>query len=287
MCRVFLYSRVSTSAQTLAQQERTAYEWLKAHNMTVDEVVSDEGISGGVSYADRNLGKVLLPKTKEGDMIIVSEVSRLGRSMYNLSELIHKELKPRKIRLVCCNMGIDLNCAKMTAIDELIISNFSFAAQLEKQLISERTLSALAVKRKQGVKFGAASDIYRENYNNKSMEERLKSSRKRGQTKTERYLASRDVQAFVKVLRKCFPEHTQGELTEWDWKGINTKDGVRQQVLGLMRDFKELDSTVFARWNLENLDDVRLQYKLANMITSIKRSALKLQLFNNNNNSNN
>lgn len=124
MCRVFLYSRVSTSQQTLEQQERTAYEWLKAHHMTVDEVVSDEGISGGVSYADRNLGKVLLPKTKEGDMIIVSEISRLGRSMFNLSELIHKELKPRKIRLVCCNMGIDLNCAKMTAIDELIISNF-------------------------------------------------------------------------------------------------------------------------------------------------------------------
>ena len=131
MCKVFLYSRVSTSQQTLAQQERTAYEWLKAHHMKVDEVVSDEGISGGVSYAERNLGKVLLPKTHEGDMIIVSEISRLGRSMFNLSELIHKELKPRKIRLVCVNMGIDLNCAKMTAIDELIISNFSFAAQFE------------------------------------------------------------------------------------------------------------------------------------------------------------
>ena len=80
MCKVFLYSRVSTSQQTLAQQERTAYEWLNAHHMKVDEVVSDEGISGGVSYAERNLGKVLLPKTHEGDMIIVSEISRLGRS---------------------------------------------------------------------------------------------------------------------------------------------------------------------------------------------------------------
>ena len=74
MCRVFLYSRVSTSNQTLAQQERTVYEWLKVHNMKVDEIVSDEGVSGGVSYADRNLGKVLLPKTQEGDMIIVSEI---------------------------------------------------------------------------------------------------------------------------------------------------------------------------------------------------------------------
>jgi DNA invertase Pin-like site-specific DNA recombinase len=72
--------------------------------------------------------------------------------MFNISELIHKELKPRKIRLVCVNMGIDLNCAKMTAIDELIISNFSFAAQLEKQLISERTRSALCIKKAYGIK---------------------------------------------------------------------------------------------------------------------------------------
>jgi DNA invertase Pin-like site-specific DNA recombinase len=100
MSKIFLYSRVSTSQQTLEQQERTAYEWLDSHHMKVDEVVSDEGVSGGVSYADRKLGKELLPKTENGDMIIVSEISRLGRSMYDLSKLIHKELKPRKLRLV-------------------------------------------------------------------------------------------------------------------------------------------------------------------------------------------
>lgn len=287
MCRVFLYSRVSTDQQTLAQQERTVYEWLNAHQMKVDRVVSDEGVSGGVSYVDRKLGKELLPMTVEGDMIIVSEISRLGRSMFDLSKLIHTELKPRKLRLVVVSMGIDLNCAKMTAIDELILNNFSFAAQLEKQLISERTLSALAVKRKQGVKFGAASDIYQQNRNNKSKDVLLMECRRRGETKTRRFLEKKDTVAFIKVLRKCFPEHTQGELTEWNWKGINTKDGVRQVVLGLMRDFKELDSTIFVRWQLENLDEVKLQYQLANMITSIKRSALKLQLFNNNNNSNN
>ena len=53
MSRVFLYSRVSTDQQTLAQQERTVYEWLNAHQMKVDRIVSDEGVSGGVSYADR------------------------------------------------------------------------------------------------------------------------------------------------------------------------------------------------------------------------------------------
>lgn len=279
MCRVFLYSRVSTSAQTLAQQERTVYEWLKTHNMKVDEIVSDEGVSGGVSYEDRNLGKVLLPRTKEGDMIIVSEVSRLGRSMFNLSELIHKELKPRKIRLVCVNMGIDLNCSKMTAIDELIISNFSFAAQLEKQLISERTLSALAVKRKQGVKFGAASETYKQNYNNKSMEEKVKCHRKKGQTKTERYLTSRDVTAFIRVLKTQFPESTQGEITEWDWDGINTKDGVRQPILQMMNNIHEIDNNVFRKWNFSDIESVALQRKLSQYIYGLRRSALKKQLF--------
>lgn len=281
MCRVFLYSRVSTSAQTLAQQERTAYEWLKAHNMKVDEVVSDEGISGGVSYADRNLGKVLLPKTKEGDMIIVSEVSRLGRSMYNLSELIHKELKPRKIRLVCCNMGIDLNCAKMTAIDELIISNFSFAAQLEKQLISERTLSALAVKRKQGVKFGAASDIYQQNRKNKTKEQLVMEGRKRGNVKTSRYLESKDVQAFIKAIRKTFPDYTEGEPYEWKWKFINTKKSARMGILTTMRDFKEIDNSLFRVWDFSDIDSVKLQYKLNNYLHSLKRSVISQQMFNN------
>ena len=117
MNKVYLYSRVSTDNQSLAQQVRTALEWLKSHEMKVDKVVSDEGVSGGVSYANRNLGRVLLPMVKEGDMIIVSEISRLGRSMFDLNLLIHNELKPRKIRLVVVSMGIDLRCDKLTAID--------------------------------------------------------------------------------------------------------------------------------------------------------------------------
>ena len=274
MCRVFLYSRVSTSQQTLAQQERTAYEWLKAHNMKVDEVVSDEGISGGVSYKERNLGKVLLPKTHEGDMIIVSEISRLGRSMFNLSELIHKELKPRKIRLVWGNMSIDLNCAKMTAIDELIISNFSFAAQLEKQLISERTLSALEVKRKQGVKFGRASEKYKQNWNNKSTEEKIMIERKRGETKRIRHQQSRDVQAFKKILRQVFPNDTIKENPqEWMWSNINTKNGNRAKILGMMKTMKEIDDTnsLFRRWDFD-MDDRSLTCKLSSYICAFKKS---------------
>lgn len=271
MCKVFLYSRVSTSAQTLAQQERTAYEWLNAHNMKVDEVVSDEGISGGVSYAERNLGKVLLPKTHEGDMIIVSEISRLGRSMFNLSELIHKELKPRKIRLVCVNMGIDLNCAKMTAIDELIISNFSFAAQLEKQLISERTLSALEVKRKQGVKLGGASDKYKLTISKKSAEEITSEYEQRGKTKNSRHKNSRDVQAFLKVLRNVFPEATKNDNPyHWYWGQISTKGNNKTRILSMMRDYSEIDRDLFQSWDFSDVK--KSQTKLRGYIQATYKS---------------
>ena len=274
MCKVYLYSRVSTSQQTLAQQERTAYEWLNAHNMKVDEVVSDEGISGGVSYKDRNLGKVLLPKMVEGDMIIVSEISRLGRSMFDLSKLIHTELKPRKVRLVVCNMGIDLNCSKMTAIDELILNNFSFAAQLEKQLISERTLSALEVKRKQGVKFGRASEKYKLNYNNKPQEEKERENMERGKMKSLRFIEARDQQVFMKVLKKVFPECTNGDdIRKWNWEGINCKPRNSEAMRSVMAEYKELDGNLFRKWDFTNEYDSRK--RLITYVYTIKRSLFK------------
>ena len=275
MCRVFLYSRVSTSQQTLAQQERTAYEWLNAHNMKVDEVVSDEGISGGVSYADRNLGKILLPKTREGDMIIVSEISRLGRSMFNISELIHKELKPRKIRLVCVNMGIDLNCAKMTAIDELIISNFSFAAQLEKQLISERTRSALCIKKAQGVKMGGASEKYKQNREKKSKEQIKQEHMRKGETKRSRYHDNIDTKTFLRVLKMVQPEHcVADDPKDWEWQGIDTKCGRREQMLTLMKNFQENDEEgrIFRKWDFSDTESKKTKDKLCAYIQRMRIS---------------
>ena len=264
--KVYLYSRVSTDLQSTAQQERTAYEWLKAHNMQVDEVVSDEGISGGVSFADRNLGRILLPKMEAGDVLIVSEVSRLGRSMFDLSKLIHTELKPRKIRLVCVSMGIDLRCDKMTAIDELILNNFSFAAQLEKQLISERTLSALAVKRKQGVKLGAASDNY--NITKDSVTQRAK---KAGSTRTRRVLENRDVIALIRIMKNVFPKCNQIPEEKWCTTYVTTRYKERIKMLTMMRDYKEMDVTgkLFAKWDLSDLESVALQHKLASKMQTI------------------
>lgn len=273
--RVFLYGRVSTSQQTLEQQERTAYEWLNAHGMTVDEIITDEGVSGGVSYIDRNLGKKLLPMTKEGDMIVVSEISRLGRSMYDLSKLIHTELKPRKLRLVVVSMGIDLRCDKLTAIDELILNNFSFAAQLEKQLISERTLSALQVKKKQGIKLGGSSQKWIESFNKKSKEQIDKEYMIKGKMKNERYLESKDVKVFLKIIKNVFPDACKyDDARDWDWSKVTTRGDYRRQILDLMKTHKELDEsgTLFARWDFSDLSSEKLRVRLCGNIQNVRKS---------------
>ena len=272
MSKVYLYSRVSTSEQTFEQQERTAYEWLERNNLEVTDVVSDEGVSGGVSYANRNLGKELLPKLQAGDILIVSEISRLGRSMFDLSKLIHQELKPRKVRLVVVSMGLDLRCDSITAMDELILNNFAFAAQLEKQLISERTLSSLQVKKSQGIKLGAASEKWKESYHNKTEAQKRIEGLRRGKTRNYRHLQSRDVQAFIKVLKNVFPDATQEEdMTQWRWSLINTKGENKSRVICLMKDYKDLDGNIFHSWDLDK-GAKELQTKLSGYISSLKNS---------------
>lgn len=145
--RIYEYQRVSTSAQEIAQQHNTVQEYINAKGWTLAETVSDEGVSGGVSYKNRNLYK-LIQRMSEGDALIVSEISRLGRSMSDLNKLVNDELKPRKLRLIIVKMGLDLDCSNLKAIDEMILFAFSFSAQLEKELIQSRTQSALDVRKK-------------------------------------------------------------------------------------------------------------------------------------------
>lgn len=147
--RVFVYSRVSTDTQTLGQQERTVFLWLQNHGLKATDIIQEAGVSGGVKYSERKLGKEVVPMLQPGDVLIVSEISRLGRSMADINKLVNEELKPRGIRLVVVQMGIDLDCSKIKAIDEMLLFAFGFAAQLEKELIQDRTKSAMEVRKKE------------------------------------------------------------------------------------------------------------------------------------------
>src|SRR5574344_814105 len=146
--KTFVYIRVSTDKQTFDQQMNSINTYLSIRGLSADEIVSDEGVSGCVSYKNRNLNE-LLAEMNDGDALVVSEISRLGRSMSDLNKLVNDELKPRKIRLIIISMGLDLDCANLKAIDEMILFAFSFSAQLEKEMIQERTKNALDARKKQ------------------------------------------------------------------------------------------------------------------------------------------
>lgn len=146
----YAYLRYSTSHQDEVQQRFALDEYASSHGLTIDDLVKDEGISGGVSYRDRNLYK-LVRKMKPGDVLITTEISRLGRAMSDISKLLNDELKPKKVRLIVIKMGIDIDCSNMKAQDDFLFSALSFAAQLEKEMIVQRTQSAIDA-RKEAIK---------------------------------------------------------------------------------------------------------------------------------------
>ena len=140
------YIRFSTDKQDETQQVQAIKEWTEPKGISIDAVVKDEGVSGGVSYRDRNLYK-LVKKMAPGDVLIVTEISRLGRSMSDLNVLVNEELKPRGVRLVVIKMGLDLDCANLKAMDQMILFAFGFAAEVEKEMIVQRTQSALDARK--------------------------------------------------------------------------------------------------------------------------------------------
>lgn len=148
MGKIIEYGRVSCSTQSIEQQNRTVQEWLSRNGLKTDIVITEEGISGGVTYKKRKLGTEVLPLLEAGDMLIVAEISRLGRSMSDINKLVNEELKPRKIRLVIVQMNLDLDTGNIKAIDQMILYAFSFGAEVEKELIQSRTKSALEVRKK-------------------------------------------------------------------------------------------------------------------------------------------
>lgn len=144
---IYKYIRFSTDSQDERQQENTIDNWLKSKGMTADSVIKDNGVSGGTSYKERNLFN-LVRELKLNDTLIVSEISRITRSGFGeLNELIQSYFKPSNLRLIICNVGLDIDCSQISAMTELQLSMLSIFAKMEKELIVGRTKSALATRR--------------------------------------------------------------------------------------------------------------------------------------------
>jgi len=148
--KVFAYLRVSTDKQDIDNQRLEILTYANKHNMKVDEFIEVE-MSSRKDLLKRRISE-LLDKVGDGDVVIIAELSRIGRSIVEVINIVN-ELVKKKVRLIAIKQNLDIrdNGDMQTKI---MITMFSLFAEIERDLISQRTKSALAALKAGGKKLG-------------------------------------------------------------------------------------------------------------------------------------
>ena len=142
------YIRVSSDRQTVENQRYEINKFAEKNGIIIDGWI-EETISGSKGYDKRKLG-TLLEKVENGDLIICAELSRLGRTLFMIMDIL--------------NICMSKNCKVWTIKDNYRLGDdiqskvlafaFGLSAEIERNLISQRTKEALARKRAEGVVLG-------------------------------------------------------------------------------------------------------------------------------------
>ena len=157
---IYGYIRVSTDKQTVENQRYEINNFCKEKKLKIDGWI-EETISGAKEYDKRELGK-LLRKVKKGDLIISVELSRLGRNLFMIMEILNlcmqKECQVWTIK-DGYRLGDDIQ-AKVLAFA------FGLSAEIERTLLSQRTKEAMARLKAEGKKLGrpVGTRLPREDY---------------------------------------------------------------------------------------------------------------------------
>lgn len=146
--KVIGYLRVSTMSQDLEKNKADILAYANDHKLgNVDFV--EEVVSGKVSWKGRRIKEVIDMLGKD-DWIIVAELSRLGRSMLEIMEII-SEAKRKEINIYAIKNNWTLNG---TIESKILLMVFSMASEIERDLISARTREGLKAIKASGVKLG-------------------------------------------------------------------------------------------------------------------------------------
>ena len=145
---IYGYIRVSSDKQTVENQRFEIGNFCERNNLVIDGWI-EETISGTKSYNKRELGK-LLKRVQKDDLIICAELSRLGRNLFMIMEILNicmsKECRVWTIK-DNYRLGEDIQ-------SKVLAFAFGLSAEIERNLISQRTKEALARKKAEGVILG-------------------------------------------------------------------------------------------------------------------------------------
>lgn len=146
---IYGYLRVSSDEQDVNSQKQGVEQFAKDKGWKIDEYITDEGVSGGKDPDKRNLGP-LLRKLQKGDIVIASEISRLGRDLYMVMDILHfcmeKECVIHTVK-DRFTLGDDIQ-------SKVLAFAFGLAAEIERQMIRQRTKEGLKLRMKMGVLLG-------------------------------------------------------------------------------------------------------------------------------------
>lgn len=145
---IYGYIRVSTDKQTVENQRFEINQFCGKQEMIIERWI-EETISGTIEVEKRTLGK-LLKRTQKGDVLICSELSRLGRSLFMIMEVLNSCMKKEvQVWTIKDNyrLGNDIS-------SKVLAFAFGLSAEIERNLISQRTKEALARKKAEGVVLG-------------------------------------------------------------------------------------------------------------------------------------
>jgi len=145
---IYGYIRVSTDKQTTENQRFEILKYTDERGLHVDRWI-EETISATKKLSDRKLG-ALIVRMREEDILIVTELSRLGRSILEVMSILHT-LMEKDVKVFTTKERYELG---NNISSKVLAFAFSLSAEIERSMISSRTKEALARKRYEGKRLG-------------------------------------------------------------------------------------------------------------------------------------
>ncbi len=171
---IYGYIRVSSDKQTTANQKFEIDNYCKSQGLYLDKLI-EEIISSTKKIEERKLGK-LLRQLKKDDLLIVSELSRLGRNLMQIMKILH-DCMENEIRVITVKEGYELG---NNINSKVLAFAFGLSAEIERNLISQRTKEALARKKSEGAILGRPKGSKTLKHKLKDRETHLKSMIEKG-----------------------------------------------------------------------------------------------------------
>jgi DNA invertase Pin-like site-specific DNA recombinase len=143
----FVYLRVSTDAQDVANQRHGVDEYCKRNGIKAQWI--EDTASGKIAWRERKIGDII-DMAQSGDTVLVAEISRLGRSMLDILDIC-KQAADKGVEIFEVKAGRQLIG---NAEAQMMLGMMAMFAEYERSMISRRTKEALARKKLEGVKLG-------------------------------------------------------------------------------------------------------------------------------------